>query len=42
MFVMYTVTVSKYMFWRERHNNKKVLHAAESVTQRCGQQGPHS
>jgi hypothetical protein len=30
---MYTVTVTKYMFWRKTYNNKKFLHAAKHVPQ---------
>jgi hypothetical protein len=33
MFAMYTVTVTKYMFWRKRYNNKKFVHAAKHVPQ---------
>ena len=30
---MYTVTITKYMFWRKSYNNKKFLHAAKRVSQ---------
>jgi hypothetical protein len=30
---MYTVTITKYTFWRKRYNNKKYLHAAKHVPQ---------
>jgi len=33
MSVMYTVTITKYMFWRKSYNNKKFLHAAKRVSQ---------
>jgi hypothetical protein len=30
---MYTVTITKYMFWRKRYNNKQFLPAAKHVPQ---------